>query len=161
MSLSKHYIETPFNIWLVFEIKELIERVYFSELPEGQPLQGELKNRMLKVFDTADLTFFDHSALNIDRSRKSYRLYMLLAGTKAGEVFTYAKAAEIVYGSKRYARAVASMLRANRFAFVIPCHRVISASGIGGFSANVRSPVDLKRRILSWEKTKASPIKGN
>jgi methylated-DNA-[protein]-cysteine S-methyltransferase len=37
---------------------------------------------------------------------------------------------------------------ANRFAFVVPCHRVVAAHGIGGYGS---AGVEVKRRLLALE----------
>jgi methylated-DNA-[protein]-cysteine S-methyltransferase len=36
----------------------------------------------------------------------------------------------------------------NRFAFIVPCHRVVAATGIGGYGT---TGVEIKRRLLALE----------
>jgi methylated-DNA-[protein]-cysteine S-methyltransferase len=52
-------------------------------------------------------------------------------------------------GKPRAARAVGSAMASNPIALLIPCHRVVSACGIGGFSC--RTGVELKQRLLEME----------
>jgi len=66
-----------------------------------------------------------------------------------GETLTYGQLAAKA-GSPGAARAVGSVMSANRFPLVVPCHRVVAADGrLGGFSAP--QGVDLKRRMLRAE----------
>lgn len=49
-------------------------------------------------------------------------------------------------------RAVASACRANAFPIVIPCHRVVAAHGLGGYSGQTLGPMlDVKRWLLRHE----------
>ncbi|MBN1347617.1 MAG: methylated-DNA--[protein]-cysteine S-methyltransferase [Phycisphaerae bacterium] len=62
---------------------------------------------------------------------------------------TYQQLAEIV-GSPRAARAVGGAMAHNPIPLIIPCHRVLAASGrLGGFSAE--GGVAIKRRMLAME----------
>ena len=51
--------------------------------------------------------------------------------------------------SPRAARAVGSAMRKNRYPLVIPCHRVVSSKGLGGYSAS--SGLSVKRKLLALE----------
>jgi methylated-DNA-[protein]-cysteine S-methyltransferase len=56
-------------------------------------------------------------------------------------------------GSRGLSRAVGQALGRNRFAIIVPCHRVLSADGaLRGFSAH--GGVALKRRLLELEGAK-------
>jgi len=72
--------------------------------------------------DTNKLTEFQHS--------------VVLACRKIpfGKTVSYGQLATQV-GRPKAARAVGSVMRKNRFPIVVPCHRVVSAGGIGGFTA--------------------------
>ncbi len=63
-----------------------------------------------------------------------------------GEVRTYGQVASAI-GMPRACRAVGSACGANPVPLIIPCHRVVSAGGIGGFSAGL----DIKRRLFELE----------
>ncbi len=64
---------------------------------------------------------------------------------KYGTTITYSELAHRV-GSKAV-RAVGSALSRNPVPIIIPCHRVVSKNGIGGYS----SGVDMKRKLLELE----------
>lgn len=65
-----------------------------------------------------------------------------------GQTITYGQLAEKA-GSPRGARAVGSCMRKNRFPLVIPCHRIVAGSGIGGFSGP--RGCELKQKLLELE----------
>ncbi len=146
--MSSYFIETPFDNFLIFDISgDRIRRIIFSTKNAGLSLFGEIKRLMVDVFDKKDLTLFDYSMIDFDETKKSYALYKFLIKTKSGETYSYSQTAEILFNSRNYARAVATMLHANPFVFLVPCHRVIAENGIGGYG----SGVDLKLKILNWE----------
>lgn len=66
-----------------------------------------------------------------------------------GETVTYGELAEIA-GRPGAARAVGTAMSRNPVPFVIPCHRVVAANGIGGYGGG-RAGVDLKRALLARE----------
>ncbi|NJB68176.1 methylated-DNA-[protein]-cysteine S-methyltransferase [Desulfobaculum xiamenense] len=63
-----------------------------------------------------------------------------------GETVTYAELAARA-GSPRAARAVGRAMATNRWPLLIPCHRVLAAGGLGGYSLGL----DLKRLLLTIE----------
>ena len=66
-----------------------------------------------------------------------------------GETRSYGQLARSV-GRPGAARAVGSVMAANRVPLVVPCHRVVAAAGgLGGFSAP--QGVAMKRRLLAAE----------
>ena len=67
-----------------------------------------------------------------------------------GETVTYGELAALV-GNPGAARAVGSALRRNPVPFVVPCHRVVAADGIGGYGGR-RDAVGLKRALLDRER---------
>ncbi len=148
--MSSSYIDTPFDNFLIFEINGQIKSIFFRGKPQGAPLSGELRERVLSVFESKDFSFFDYSLLDITAlSLKQLMLHDFLIGTKVGELFCYSDVAQSIFGNKRYARAVARLLSLNRFAFFVPCHRVVAKNGMGGYSSY--SGVELKSKILLWE----------
>ena len=65
---------------------------------------------------------------------------------KYGKVLTYKELAAKIGKPKAY-RAVGSACGANRIPIVIPCHRVVSSTGLGGFGGGIRR----KKFLLSLE----------
>jgi methylated-DNA-[protein]-cysteine S-methyltransferase len=64
-----------------------------------------------------------------------------------GEVVTYGELAALA-GRPGAARAAGAVCAGNRYSFVVPCHRVVAASGLGGYGS---SGTALKQRLLELE----------
>jgi O-6-methylguanine DNA methyltransferase len=64
----------------------------------------------------------------------------------AGSAMTYRELASAV-GSPRASRAIGNACAQNRLLIVVPCHRVLAESGLGGF----RLGLAWKRRLLELE----------
>jgi methylated-DNA-[protein]-cysteine S-methyltransferase len=64
-----------------------------------------------------------------------------------GETLTYGELA-IAAGYPNAHRAAGTFCAANRFPLVLPCHRVVSATGIGSYGS---LGSDYKRRLLALE----------
>ena len=67
-----------------------------------------------------------------------------------GETVSYGELAEMV-GRPGAARAVGTTMARNPVPFLIPCHRVVAANGIGGYGGGAGGGVDLKRALLRLE----------
>lgn len=66
-----------------------------------------------------------------------------------GEVVSYGELAALA-GYPGAARAVGTFCAGNRFALIVPCHRVVAADGIGGYGPD---GAGVKRRLLALEGT--------
>ena len=94
--------------------------------------------------DLSDLRIDDASLEELDR-----RVYTAARAIPVGRVITYAALAARV-GPITSAREVGQSLGRNPFPIVVPCHRIIAASGeLGGFSAPGGAAT--KRRLLMIE----------
>ncbi len=66
-----------------------------------------------------------------------------------GSTVTYGELARTI-GRPKAARAVGSCLHRNELLIVVPCHRVVSASGLGGFALGL----EIKRLLIGLERGK-------
>jgi O-6-methylguanine DNA methyltransferase len=64
-----------------------------------------------------------------------------------GKTISYGELAKKIGKPKAY-RAVANACSANKIPIIIPCHRIVAANGIGGYS----SGIDIKKKLLRLEK---------
>jgi methylated-DNA-[protein]-cysteine S-methyltransferase len=64
-----------------------------------------------------------------------------------GEVVTYGELAALA-GAPNAARAAGSFCARNRLSLFVPCHRVVSAAGLGSYGS---AGVEYKRRLLALE----------
>jgi methylated-DNA-[protein]-cysteine S-methyltransferase len=72
------------------------------------------------------------------------RVFKEVMKLRWGEITTYKHVAERIGSSPR---AVGTALSKNQTLLLVPCHRVIAESGIGGYSRGV----DIKRKLLKLE----------
>jgi methylated-DNA-[protein]-cysteine S-methyltransferase len=83
------------------------------------------------------------------------RIYAVARSIPPGETLTYGEVAERV-GTAGDARAVGQAMGRNPYPIIVPCHRVVAASGaLGGFSASGGS--ETKRRMLVIEGAGVAP----
>jgi methylated-DNA-[protein]-cysteine S-methyltransferase len=96
----------------------------------------------------------DNNDLHIDLLKQgttfSNRVWEALLAIPIGQVQSYSALAEKLHSGSR---AVAQACRNNPYAGIIPCHRVVAKSGIGGFMGQSRGEfVGLKQRLLDYER---------
>ncbi len=158
------------NAWSVWTSQGLarlsFEPVKLSEASDHDSRelqkQAERFDRLLaKYYRHGRETFND---VRVDLSHAtpfSLRVYDACRAIPAGETRTYGELA-VTAGSPGASRAVGSAMARNRVPIVIPCHRVVGASGrLCGFSApggleTKQSLLDLERLGLA-QPTKQSP----
>ena len=80
-----------------------------------------------------------------------HKVWAIISAIPRGDILTYGQVAKLIQSAPR---AVGQACGANWFPLVIPCHRVIGASGLGGFSGH--DDVDsfhlgVKRWLLAHE----------
>jgi methylated-DNA-[protein]-cysteine S-methyltransferase len=107
-------------------------RVRLQRYAEGEP------------DDFGDVTVRDFASTPFQRN-----VLRALRGVGFGETLTYAELAARS-GSPGAARAVGGVMSRNRVPIVFPCHRVVGATGLGGFSAP--DGLRLKQRMLNLER---------
>ena len=76
------------------------------------------------------------------------KVYAVVRAIPRGRVLTYAEVARAA-GSPGAARAVGQAMRRNPTLLFMPCHRVVAAGGLGGFSAT--GGTGTKERLLALE----------
>lgn len=86
------------------------------------------------------------------------RVWQALTEIPAGQVKTYGTLAQELNSSPR---AVGNACRNNPFPLLVPCHRVVSASGIGGYAGDTLTTqkgkinyLQIKQWLLMHEKAK-------
>jgi methylated-DNA-[protein]-cysteine S-methyltransferase len=88
-------------------------------------------------------------ALKLNGTPYQQRVWTALQTLPAGETRSYGQMAQRLNSA---ARAVGGACRANPIAILVPCHRVVAAHGLGGFSgASAGSELLLKQWLLKHE----------
>jgi methylated-DNA-[protein]-cysteine S-methyltransferase len=125
----------------------------FPALPDAEPppavADAEQRMAALLAGDSPDLS---HIVLDM-RAVPDFnqRVYAQARAIPRGMTLTYGELAARL-GDPALARDVGQALGANPFPIVVPCHRVLAASGTGGFSAP--GGVTTKLRMLVVEGAK-------
>ncbi len=99
----------------------------------------------------------------LDRSQWSpfqLNVYEAIAHIPHGETRTYSWVAQKI-GPGLACRAVGQSLRKNPLPILIPCHRVVGVSAIGGFMGKTdphQPELLLKRRLIDLERSYRNPV---
>ena len=101
-----------------------------------------------KIFSRQDITG-NTIPLFVQGTNFQVNVWRALLRIPPGCLMTYGQLSEMI-GKPGSARAVGTAVATNPVAFLIPCHRVIRASGVIG---NYRWGSIRKRAILGWETT--------
>jgi methylated-DNA-[protein]-cysteine S-methyltransferase len=104
--------------------------------------------RRLHAFLRGDDVSFEDVSVDLEWATPFQRaLAKELRAVPRGEVVSYGELAALA-GRPGAARAAGAFCAANRFAFLVPCHRVVASNGIGGYG---EAGVLIKRRLLALE----------
>ena len=124
---------------------------WFNEL--ARCLQGYFSDRLQTAADPkfVDAWSFWESRLEMGQLTEFQRKVLTAtARIPRGTVLTYAQVARKV-GNSRAARAVGAALGSNPWPVIVPCHRVVGATGaMVGFSAP--GGVEMKKKMLARER---------
>ena len=120
---------------------------FAPNVPQSSPPPTHLVGRF-QAFLAGDEVDFADVDIDLEWATPLQRaLAGVLRDVPRGEVVSYGELAALA-GRPGAARAAGAFCSANRFAFVVPCHRVVAAHGIGGYGA---AGLDVKRRLLALE----------
>jgi len=111
---------------------------------------GKVAQQITAYFDDCHFQFSLKALYQgTDFQRKVWRA---LTEIPVGETLTYGQlATELDSGP----RAVANACRKNPIPIVVPCHRVVSASGVGGFAGQSKGQlINIKQTLLRHEGVK-------
>jgi O-6-methylguanine DNA methyltransferase len=162
-SIAISQIQTPIvvssgaTVWLeLLWHKQLISSINFTlydnPLAQVVPHEGWLEPFERYWHSPADpLTQAALAALPVvlDGTPYQRRIWSFLQQIPAGTTQSYGRISTQFQSSPR---AVAAACRANPVVLAVPCHRVVSSSGIGGFmGAMVGDSIDIKKWLLHHE----------
>ncbi len=127
----------------ILRIDALASPVRPGTTPAGRLLRAYARGEILREPEILSLPFAWDQA-----SRFEGRILRALAGVPHGETVTYGQLARRA-GAGGSARACGGALARNRWPLLLPCHRVVPASGgLGGFGKGTRA----KEAILRFER---------
>lgn len=166
--INYSYAETPFGNILVASTPKGICYMAFAD-DEQQALidlqhhfpKAHFK-QMLDIIQQNALYIFTHDwsklhqiKLHLKGTDFQLKVWETLLKIPMGQLSTYGSIAEQIKNPKA-SRAVGTAIGSNPVAFLIPCHRVIQATGM--FGGYMWGPVR-KTAIIGWEAAKAQTVK--
>jgi methylated-DNA-[protein]-cysteine S-methyltransferase len=120
------------RMWL--DGDRLLEHDLPAPVAERRRVAHQLADRFRAYFRGARDDFAD-VRLDVDWCTPFQReLLDTLRAVPYGEVVTYGELAALA-GRPGAARAAGTFCARNRFALVVPCHRVVAADGLGGYGS--------------------------
>lgn len=88
--------------------------------------------------------------LRLEGTPFQQRVWRALLAIPSGEVKSYGELARRLQSSPR---AIGGACRANPVPIIVPCHRVVSQTGLGGYMGQIEGRgVDMKRWLLAHER---------
>jgi methylated-DNA-[protein]-cysteine S-methyltransferase len=128
---------------LVERSGETITKVYFSEQLATNPstLAEEIIAYVEGKEPRPDVKLYISGFTEFQR-----QVFAVVQEIPRGETVTYGEVAALAR-SPGAARAVGQVMARNPFAILVPCHRVVSSRGIGGFAWGK----EIKERLLLLE----------
>ncbi len=106
---------------------------------------------ILRYFAGEEIDFSDYEVDLSELTEFQRKVLEEVRRIPYGETISYRELACRI-GSEGAARAVGGAVAKNPYPIIIPCHRVVSSSGIGGFCGETcGEKVELKRKMLEME----------
>ena len=136
--------------WGVGELVYEDGLLVWHELPRpgGRASGDDALAQRLQAYFGGERVSFDHIPLDLEWCSPFQRDVLdVMRGIPYGETATYGEVAALA-GRPNAQRAVGSVCARNRFAILVPCHRVVAADGLGPYGSLGQG---YKRRLLELE----------
>ena len=116
--------------------------------PPSETFTREVCEQLQAYFINPNFHF--NLPLSLNGTAHQTKVWQAISAIPSGQTLNYGDLATLLASSPR---AVGQACGANPIPIVIPCHRVISRSGIGGFiHQRAGSALDIKCWLLAYEK---------
>ena len=134
----------PFGLWVVTVSwqGDVVYRVHFGRTGPSGPVQPLIRRYLMG--QEVDLTGIASPA--DEGEGVTPGIYRAVRRVGYGSVATYGEIAEMVGTSPR---AVGQAMARNPTPLVVPCHRIVSKNGLGGFTPSI----EIKRDLLAMERS--------
>lgn len=145
--MEKAYLNSPVGILEIVENDGICEINFVSNFIKSSPKNPNLKLCLyeLEQYFLGNLKIFT-TKLNLQGTKFQLKIYEKLSQIPYASTKTYQDLA-ILAGHKNAQRATGSALGKNKIPIILPCHRVISKNGLGGYTGGT----DIKIFLLELE----------
>jgi methylated-DNA-[protein]-cysteine S-methyltransferase len=138
--------------WGVGELYLSDGTLLYHELPRaGDALEDQRAHELadrIRAYFRGEPVGFDDVELDLEWTTTfQAAVAKVLRNVPRGDVVTYGELA-VLAGYPNAQRAAGSFCAGNRFPLVVPCHRVVGASGLGSYGS---LGLDYKKRLLALE----------
>ena len=143
--MAVEYYFSPVGILKIVSDGQSITEIRISagaDTDSGDEITARAASQ-LKEYFSGQRTVFD-LPLNPCETEFQKTVWKILADIPFGTAVSYGQVAELS-GNKKACRAVGNAAGKNPILIVIPCHRVKSVTGIGGFSAGIEVKKQLNK----------------
>lgn len=152
MKISRTFVKSPIgNLEVLCDEIGIcainLAKNYEKLIPQNRNLR--LCVEQLNEYFAGNLRKFELN-LHINGSEFEKQVYMALCEIPYGKTATYAEIARQIGRAKAY-RAVGNANRKNKIPIIIPCHRVLGANSLGGYSLNGKNALNVKKFLLNLE----------
>lgn len=140
-------IDSPVGHIVIEALNGAIERVAFTDeewKPSGNKLLQEAEKQLQQYF-AGERKVFD-LPVRLHGTDFQQKAWQVLTQIPYGETITYGQQANRM-GHPNACRAVGGANHKNPIAIIIPCHRVVSGNGLGGYATGTEK----KRFLLELE----------
>ena len=146
------FLQTPYCGLKISQIDNCLHEIDFlSGFAAASVTNDGLLKETLRQIDE----YFENSKFAFDLplapqgTEFQRKVWSVLQGIPAGQVKTYGEIARELASSPR---AVGNACRKNPLPLIVPCHRVVSAQGIGGFVGQTEGEkISIKQQLLAHE----------
>lgn len=118
----------------------------YAPKPAEYPLVSQIAQQVEAYFNNAAYTF--DLPLTLNGTPYQQRVWNAICAIPVGQVITYQALAQQLDSG---ARAVANACGANYLPLLVPCHRVVAKSGLGGFMCGHPHGRLIKATLLKHE----------
>lgn len=155
MQTAHHYqakIITPFGALGILCMEDALTGIEFlapDTLPQApsSPFARVVCKQLAAYFENADFHF--NLPLKLDGTAHQRKVWQAMCAIPRGQTRQYGELARELSSS---ARAVGQACGANPIPIIIPCHRVVSKTGMGGFAHHRDGyELNIKRWLLTHE----------
>jgi methylated-DNA-[protein]-cysteine S-methyltransferase len=140
-------IQTPAGLLMLYSQQGVFSKADW-ELNDGIcPQDHEIQQQFRQYWLSAD----KHIHIKLLKQGSAYRhkVWTEMCKIPCGETMTYSALAKKIGSS---ARAVGNACRDNPYPVIIPCHRVVSVSGMGGYCGQTEGDLmAIKSKLLAFE----------
>lgn len=113
-----------------------------NELPEHF-IQAE---KQLKMYFLGELKEFN-LPIYLEGTEFQKSVWNVMMNTPFGQTKTYGEVGKII-GNPKASQAIGGACGKNPIPFIVPCHRILSSNGLGGFALGLEN----KKRLLDIER---------